>query len=306
MNNKAKRKIISQTMVLGLIKIAEEQKNPKMLKKYWNTYHCQNRLLLVEGRTYGEFCKNRICTLCNANRKADKINNYLPILNKWPEPYFVTLTARSIGLRILGQRIINIQRAFKIIISRSKTRYRRGIGIKLVGIKSIECNFNPIAKTYNPHLHLIVQDKETADYFVNEWLNLWTKKHAERWSQHKEKVFNNEKILIEVIKYGSKIFTEPDLKKKEAGVNTPTIYLKALHNILDAMDGKRLFDRFGFNLPERNKTTSIRNVTDYDVLEFDSFFNDWININKKELVTGYNMPADLQFLLDNYINLEAQ
>ena len=43
-----------------------------------------------------------------------------------------------------------------------------GKGIEFVGIKSLECKFNPINKTYNPRLHIIVANKEMADILVKE------------------------------------------------------------------------------------------------------------------------------------------
>lgn len=43
--------------------------------------------------------------------------------------------------------------------------------------------------------------------------------------------------LIEVIKYGAKIFTEPDLDNKMQGDITSTIYADALYNIFDGMKG---------------------------------------------------------------------
>ena len=54
-------------------------------------------------------------------------------------------------------------RAFELIHNRCKKRYERGKGIKLIGFKSFECNFNPGTKTYNPHFHFIVQNKEIAE-----------------------------------------------------------------------------------------------------------------------------------------------
>lgn len=64
--------------------------------------------------------------------------------------------------------------------------------------------------TYNPHFHLIVLDKETASILINEWLNIGTPKFAGRTSQNMQPVANCEATLIEIVKYGSKIFTEPD------------------------------------------------------------------------------------------------
>ena len=55
-----------------------------------------------------------------------------------------------------------MNKAFSIIKERCKKRHQRGTGIQLIGIKSLECNFNPQKKTYNPHFHIIVPNKEIA------------------------------------------------------------------------------------------------------------------------------------------------
>ena len=50
-----------------------------------------------------------------------------------------------------------------------------------------------------------------------EWQKQWNqgkKKLAQPFAQHKRKVEDLEHDLIEIIRYGSKIFTEPDVKNK--------------------------------------------------------------------------------------------
>ncbi len=56
-----------------------------------------------------------------------------------------------------------------------------------MGIKSLECNFNPITKKYNPHLHLIVASKEMADILIKEWLTLCTRQFASPKGSESEK-----------------------------------------------------------------------------------------------------------------------
>ncbi|TWP27880.1 hypothetical protein ETU08_09155, partial [Apibacter muscae] len=55
-------------------------------------------------------------------------------------------------------------RAFSLILNRYKKRYQRGKAIQLIGIKSLECNFNPQRKTYNPHFHIITANHKIADH----------------------------------------------------------------------------------------------------------------------------------------------
>ena len=157
-------------MVLNLIAIAEKKGELEKAKSFWNTYHCQSRLVTFEGRYYGKYCKNRFCLLCCSIRKAEIINRYYPVLKDWPEPYFVTLTVRAYPLKSLKVMVRGMVKAFKQITGRYRKMNQRGNTVQLMGIKSLECNFNPVRRTYNPHFHIIVPSKEIAEILVKEWL----------------------------------------------------------------------------------------------------------------------------------------
>ena len=307
LQKRAKRKTISNKMILSLIDVAKEKGDKERVKSYWNAYHCQSKIVSKDGRLYGKYCKNRFCTNCLAIRKADIINRYYPLLKEWEEPHFVTLTVKSIKHQYLKDYINGMNRAFKLIHQRCKKRHQRGKGIKLIGIKSLECNFNPKTKTYNPHFHLIVPNKETADLLKKEWLHQWKdnkKLYTSPKAQHIRKVENLERDLIETIKYGSKIFTEPDLKKKGDKSIPPKVYVRALDNIFSAMTNKRLFDRFGFNLPQQpKKETSSYLIQNFEEWIFDPSNNDWINKKSGEILSGYIQAPELEHLLENGINL---
>ena len=94
-----------------------------------------------------------------------------------------------------------MKRAFRIINARIKKRNQRGKGPKIMGIKSLECNFNPKTRTYNPHYHLIVPSWEVAILLKKEWMQLWTKRFTNGWAQDIRKIENNIDGLIEVVKY---------------------------------------------------------------------------------------------------------
>ena len=165
------------------------------------------------------------------------MNRYLPILKEWHEPYFVTLTVKSVTKKNLRKWIKEgLLRGFHQIVENYRKRYQRGNGIKLIGIKSLECNFNPKTNTYNPHFHIIVPSKTMADILVNEWLLKWGKLHTNKKAQKSLPVTNKEKALIEVVKYGSKIFTQPDVRKKSKQKGNRDIYSAALNNIFIAMN----------------------------------------------------------------------
>ncbi len=89
---RAQCKMITQTTMLSLIDVAKERGANDRVKAYWNTYHCQNIVYTANSKIYASFCKNRFCTYCCGIRKAELIKKYLPVLQNWNEPYFVTLT----------------------------------------------------------------------------------------------------------------------------------------------------------------------------------------------------------------------
>lgn len=208
------------------------------MKAYRNTLYCLDRFYSSEERVYGRYCKNRFCTLCCSIRKADIINRYYSEILTWEDPHFVTLTEKSVPAAKLDRWFYGVQRAFRLILNKYKKRCQRGKGIKLKGIKSLECNFNPVARTYNPHLHLIVPNAEIAKTLIIEWQKLWNrgnKKLASPFAQHSRRVKNVERDLVELIKYGSKIFIEPDKYKNLKSKIPPMIYAAALDNIFAAM-----------------------------------------------------------------------
>ncbi|WP_108801541.1 protein rep [Aquimarina sp. Aq107] len=304
LKGRAKRKTITQIMMLRLIEVAQENGEPELEKSYWNTYYCQQNIVTADRRLYGKYCKNRFCTLCCSIRKAEMINKYYPVMREWKEPYFLTLTVKACNAYNLPRYIKKLIQGIQRITEKHRKRYQRGKGKKLVGVRSLECNFNPKKKTYNPHFHIITKDKYTAEVLLAEWLKLWTPKYTNRGGQKIKKITNLERGLVEIIKYGSKIFTEPDLKKREKETSTTKIYIKALDTILTAMKGKRIFDRFGFNLPK--KTTkqkfSAKLLSNYNEWEYNSKTCDWENLATGELLSGYEMPSHLSALLTNNIN----
>ncbi len=296
LKNQSKKKMITQSVVLGLLKVAELKGNKEMRQQLWNTYHCHSKPVTSNGRRYGNYCKNRFCTVCCGNRKAEMIKKYLPVLETWTDPQFVTLTVQAVPARGLKKRWAGVMRAFREIERKLRMQNRRGKGIKLVGIKSTESNFNATSNTYNPHLHLIVQTKEMAEVLVKEWLAKWTKKFALPVAQKIKTISNKEKILIEVIKYGTKIFTEPDPNNKKAKAPRK-IYLAAMYNILVAMQGMRVFDRFGFNLPKGSGSKPKKSIVkEFEKWEHNPKINDWEN-GRGQTLTKYLPDAKLIDLL---------
>jgi len=64
--------------------------------------------------------------------------------------------------------------------------------------------------------------------------------------------------------------------------------------------------RFGFNLPKDALTTIKVKPTflqDYEEMIFDITANDWVNYETGEVLTGYVPTAQLDFLLNQHIDI---
>jgi len=308
LNARAKRKLVTNKVVLALIEVAKKKGDSEMEKTLRNTYYCLHKVVVSDNKLYGHYCGNRICTVCTSIRKARMINKYLPLLQCWEKPHLVTLTTKSCYAKGLNSRMRAMKRAFKKILAKCKKRHQRGKGPKLVGIKSLECNFNATNRTYNPHYHVIVPTWEVAIYLKREWMKLWTKNFTNGWAQDIRPIKNNEEGLIEVVKYGSKIFTEQDPNKKKTKKTNRYVYISALYNILNSMKGLRLFDRFGFET-QKDKIQKVNHsskITNYDELSYCPEIMDWVNDETGETLSDFTPDWELQNLINHRIDTTLQ
>lgn len=303
---RAKKKAITQCLVVNLIKVAEQKQDNCMIRSYWNTYHCQNKLISIGRTLYGRYCKNRFCKICSGIRKAELIIKYKPIIETWPDAFFVTLTVRSVKAGQLSNRMDEMQKALCSIVAKYRKRNTRGTGQILTGIYAMECNFNSKKRTYNPHFHLIVSGEHSYTTLMREWW-LWWKGEASKAGMHTKRVLDVEKHLIENIKYCGKIFTEPDPNKKSKKNRNRFVYAVALHNILCAMKGRKIFGHFGFKLTNK-KTTDKKSThaTKYKQWLYDPSIYDWQNENADERLSGFKMGQELDNLLTNNVDLELE
>lgn len=279
---RARRKKDNQNVAVALADLAKEKGDLNKQKQNWNTYYCQNTVITSNGRLYSKYCKNRNCKICQDIRTAKIINNYLPIIKTWIEPHLVTLTLKSCEEHNLRGTIQKMFDVFKRIKSKHRKRYLRGKGHSFSGVKSLECSFNIESETYNPHFHLIVENKQIGEALIKDWLEIWTSNYAEDVSQDIRSIRNTERDQIETLKYVCKSnINVHEIQNKK--------YISALSNIYDAMKGKRVFERFGFNMLKTDikHKSKITVLNDFEKWEFNSKLLDWESIKTGEILCGY-------------------
>ncbi len=307
----AERKMTTQIMVRRIADIAKELGDFEFAAECWDTYFCMNSIYIANGRLYSKYgyCKNRHCTLCCCIRKAEIINKYSPYLTKtWVNAHLLTLTIKAPYLNRLNHRVDEMYKVLKTIFAKYRKLRRKGKSIKLMGIKSLEILFNPEKEWYHCHFHMVVPDRETADIIKKEWCAYWGKTFANPKCQDIRPVWDMEGALDEVIKYGNKIFTEPNKDKKLQGAANPKIYARAYYHIYKAMKGRRIFDRFGFNLPkpENPKKGMLTDLKDYKQYDFDPNSADYINEDLDFPLIGHNKDPALVYLLKYCIDTKRE
>ena len=125
-----------------------------------------------------------------------------------------------------------------------------------------------------------------------EWLREQNKNQSQKvtrpYGQHLVKIKDKEENLIEVIKYGVKVLTDPDMKKGKNRTQLPIIYAAAMHEIHKAFSVKRLLSSYGFILPKVKKESKVRFASHIDVKmwAYDSKAHDYIDINTAEVMLG--------------------
>jgi len=306
-NGRATRKLISQKRTLELIKVSKRKKDNEATKQYWNIFHCQRKVVTANGKLYGRFCKNRACVVCCSIREALLINKYSPVVSKWEDPHFVGLTLRAVPAKKLKFYVDAMYRAFELIIQRLQKRAKRGKGPMPVGFKTLESEFNATALTYNPHFNVIVANKEIGEAIRAEWCKIWTRRFVNPAIQYCERVRSQNKVMKEVIKYCTKTFSAPHWSKKIRECANPKLYIAAFHNILKAMKGHRVFDRFGFNLPKRNevipKGGTVTEVEVYVKWKYDLRYFDWVGEDTASGLSIYEPEPRLLHLLNNCMDI---
>ena len=276
---RARRKYLGTGLALKLVDSSNQNEYSSLNKGYWNTFHCSGVLTIHDtGKVTGKYCKNRWCMVCNSIRSAQLIGQYQNIVDGWNDKYFVTLTMRSpIGLD-LRNVIEGMQYSLTKIRKNFNQKYKRKKCQKFEGFRKLECNYNPITNTYNPHYHFIIRGEDNAKELVDSWLKSYPTLNPK--AQQIKKADKNS--TLELFKYFTKVITKT--KTGERG-----IYADAMDVIFNAIKGKRIFQNFGFKMEKPKENVIDKN----DVGEVVALaiwiqeLGDWANEDTGELLSDY-------------------
>ena len=317
LKKRAKRNYFTTKLARELVDASIKNPDSSLKKSYWNTYHCCNVLKLhKDDRVTGDYCKTRWCLVCNAIRTAKLIRDYQPTLDTWENKCFVTLTRKSITDKELSTTIDQMQKVFNQIKDTIYRRYKKGKSKPLVGLRKLECNYNPTTKTYNPHYHLILSDIEVGKVFIQEWRKRYSKEIVNEIAQDIRPADDNSSI--ELFKYFTKVITKTQKKLPNGKVVSEyNVFVEAMDVIFNAIKGRRTFQPFGFKKPKPEEEeapqieegeSSIERITK---LVWIQDLADWANEDTGELLSGFIPDETLKKIVkgirtDKQLNLKFE
>ena len=131
MHRWAEEKFIMAHMVRNLADTAKSRGDFERSDSYWNCFYCAKMVITGDGRLYTNYCKTRVCALCNGIRKAEKIHSFLPVLESWPDPFSMVLTVKNVPAEGLKKRIDEMYSLIRRIVQKYRKRAQRGTKIKV-------------------------------------------------------------------------------------------------------------------------------------------------------------------------------
>lgn len=282
LHKRAKSKHFTNKIAVALADLKNERE-----QYYRNAFYCNHTLAQVGTKITGKYCKTRICNTCNRIRMANLIDGYTPVLEKYSDLQFLTLTIPNVSASELRTGITSMGKSFVKLLDRLRKR-----GIHPDGLRKLEITYNARRKDYHPHYHLIVSGCDVAKIIRDEWLKI--NPGTDIRAQDIRPVTTG--ALKELFKYTAKVVTKINGKQ--------VIVLHAVDTIIRALYNRRIIQPFG----EIRKFIA-EDIEEIDELQSDSYNipyyesmswiwrgEDWVN-EYGECLTGYT-PSDMMRKLE--------
>jgi plasmid rolling circle replication initiator protein Rep len=125
------------------------------------------------------FCKDRLCPMCNWRRSLKIFGQVSQIMDKLDKHYnfiFATLTIKNCTAEELPSVVVQLQKAFNEL-----TRLKIVKNAYKGYFKALEVTRNSETNTYHPHLHIIFAVRPS--YFTDTNIYLSQKKLSELWQK---------------------------------------------------------------------------------------------------------------------------
>lgn len=256
---------------------------------------CTFNMIVENGKIKsGGYCKNRWCATCAPIRMAVLINKYEGGWKELVDPYFVTLTDKTVKGKALKK---TIESRYKVIREIQKKATRKKLN-RFDGTRKTEVTIRP-NNLYHAHYHYIISGKKNAEFIIKEWLKRCPTAHKS--AQDMRPITNTEQFL-EMAKYETKSIVDDRNKGGKRQRQCP----KKLDVVYRALHKKRTFQPFGSmvrykeeeeggfdekELEAKTETEKPAGVYKYDAKSFD-----WLHIITKEALTKFKPSENIKGL----------
>ncbi|MCB0712675.1 MAG: protein rep [Ignavibacteriae bacterium] len=249
LQRRAFRKKYSVPLHVNLAELRNERE-----QYYRNGIYCAERIEQgVDGRLRTHYCNGRLCPICQAIRTAKGINKYLPAIQSFADPYFLTLTRRTVQGEHLRPTIRQMKGEFSLINDLAR---KNG---KVHGLRKLEVIYNGETGLYHPHFHMILDGEEVASFVLKEWLKR-NRFSAHRDAQELQAIEPGDSTGIrKLFGYITKLVTEVEEEK----IPVPS---EALDVIVAALFNSRTLQPYGSLIQAARDTEKIK-ATDVEAYE---------------------------------------
>lgn len=279
---RARHKFISKGLST---KLYFDNPGSTLSNSYFGSMLCCD-VIRQDGKTLvSSYCNQRWCLVCNRIRTAKLICEYFDQINKFSDPYFVTLTVQTVNSDGLAASMANMAVVWRRI---ADTARKKRTDFK--GVRKAECTIRP-GGMYHYHFHLVIEGRENAEWLINAWLQ---RMGARANVKAQDMRPADERSLKELFKYFTKLST-----KDKNGMKV-MFSPRRMDTIFQSMSGKRVFQPFG---GLRAITEEIERITSQEYENLESGFHlwkwyseDWVN-ELGECLTGYNPNEEFAEML---------
>jgi len=292
LQKRARSLFISRAVAVRLADL----KSP-LAKSYRNTIYCSTDIVQEDDRLRTHYCSNRWCLVCNRIRTAKYINAYVPVIEGWSDPHFVTLTTPNVEAGRLRNHIGDMQRR---LTRNCIEQIRRVDKLDLRAVRKLECTYNPRRDDYNPHFHVGVQGKEQALRLRDRWLRQYP--DASIAAQDVQRMRPGQ--VIELFKYMTKLTTKGAGGKR--GIMPPA----ALDVIFQALRRRHTIRPYGFRVDQLDQavsgeeeledlagTPAFKRFGEMVLWEWEQEMADWIDQLTGETLSEYELSDDIRALV---------
>lgn len=253
---------------------------------YRRTAVCAGNLVQEDGRVTGKYCGNRWCLPCNRIRTAKLMDAYIPEVQTWEDPHFVTLTIPNVGPRELHGAVRKMIDAMPPIVR----AIRRTDHLAVRAVRKLETTYNMKRRDFHPHLHLIVSSGAVGRAIVRRWLAMFPNAVATAQDVRPCDAAGARELF--------KYFTKLVVRGLDGERTAPPPWV--LDTMFKAVRGLRTFQPMGFVsraavtdddaaivLDAGTVSPSARPIGERVTWEWSETLTDWIDFTTGELLSGY-------------------